>query len=155
MPPPPLLTLNSIKAYREYYERDYCRGEVYTADGIRVFFKPQKFGHAFYRNSEGKPGPKNAFCPIRASRMSWIKPTLEHPDTEFFMGWNKYKKSYDEVRRVSVLYEDFVIVIELSLNRKSELKGNFITCYQADNSIEKIRQSPKWNRKKCLEKLKK
>ncbi len=53
-------------------------------------------------------------------------------------------------RRVSVAYEDFVVVVELSLGRNKVLRGKFITCYQADNSISKIRQSPLWDRELCL-----
>jgi uncharacterized membrane protein YhdT len=30
------------------------------------------------------------------------------------------------------------------------LKANFVTCYQADNSIGKIRSSPAWFRAACL-----
>ncbi|WGZ94960.1 MAG: hypothetical protein QJT81_02965 [Candidatus Thiothrix putei] len=155
MSTPSLLLLDSPRAYREHYERCYCRGNIVTFDGIRVFFKPQKFGHAFYRNSQGRSGAKDEFCPVRAQRMDWIKATLENPDAELFMGWNKAERCHDEDRRVSVVYDDFVVVIELGLNQKGEMKGNFVTCYEADRSIDEIRKSPKWNLIKCLEKLKK
>jgi hypothetical protein len=42
----------------------------------------------------------------------------------------------------------------LSLNKAGELKGNFITCYEADNSIAKIRTSPVWDKEKCLDDIK-
>ncbi len=152
---PPLLVLDSVKDYREYYERNYCRATIMTADGIRVYFKPQKFGHAFYRNSRGTKGAKDEFCPVRAQRMSWIKHTLEHPHAKLFMGWNKVNRCYEESRRVSVVFCDFVVVIEMSLSRAGELKANFVTCYEADNSIGAIKKSPPWDRDKCLKKLKK
>ena len=135
--------------------RHYQRGNICTFDGIRVYFKPQKFGHAFYKNSQGIAGPKDEFAPERAERIDWIKATLESAEAEIFMGWIKATKTYDEDRRVSVIFEDFVVVIELSLNQKGELKGNFITCYVANNSIERIKQSPKWDLDMCLEKLRK
>jgi hypothetical protein len=52
-----------------------------------------------------------------------------------------------------VVYEDFVVVIELSLGKQGELKANFVTCYVADKSISKINNSPEWDRDKCLKKL--
>lgn len=87
--------------------------------------------------------------------MDWIKATLESPDARIFQGWNKEKRVYEEDRRVSVVYEDFVVVIELSLSNRGELKGNFVTCYVADKSIDKISQSPEWDRGNCMEKLQK
>lgn len=155
MPLSPLLHLETPGEYKRHYERHYQRVNITTADGIRVYFKPQKFGHAFYENSQRRKGPKDEFSPERAQRMDWIKLTLEHPDAELFMGWNKDEKCYEEDRRVSVVYGNFVVVIELSLNREGVLKGNFVTCYVADRSINQIKQSPKWDRGKCLNKLRK
>lgn len=152
---PPLLILDTPWQYRSHYERYYCRGNIVTNDGIRIYFRPQKFGHAFYENSLGRKGVKDNFSPDRAQRMDWIKLTLEHPDSKLFVGWNKDKKCHDEARRVSVVYESFVVVIELSLNKKGILKGNFVTCYLADNSIDKITSAPEWNKDKCLESLNK
>lgn len=150
---PPLLKLETIQDYKAYYESHYCRGLIFTADSIRVSFQPQKFGHAFYENSQRRDGGKDCFSLVRAERMSWIKPTLEHPQAKLYFGWNKKEKCYDESRRVSVVYEDFVVVVELGLNQKKELRGNFITCYVADNSIEQIKRSPLWDMAKCLDKL--
>ena len=87
--------------------------------------------------------------------MDWIKATLQHPNAKIYEGWNKDTKTYDETRRVSVVYDDFVVVIELSLKKDNTLKGNFVTCYVADKSIGKIQQSPLWDKQKCLEKLQK
>lgn len=111
---PALLILNSILEYKKHYESTYCRAEIYTLDNIRVYFNTQKFGHAFYENSQHRSGPKDQFSPERAQRMDWIKSTLMHPDALLFFGWNKDKKVYEESRRVSVVFEDFVVVIELS-----------------------------------------
>ncbi len=104
---PPLLVLDTPKAYKDYYERHYCRGLVFTVDGVRVYFKPQKFGHAFYENSARRKGPKDEFSIVRAQRMSWIKLTLEHPEARLYQGWNKNKKCFEEDRRVSVVFEKY------------------------------------------------
>lgn len=153
---PALLILNSISEYKNHYESTYCRAEIFTVDNIRVYFKPQKFGHAFYENSERRQGPKDQFSPERAQRMDWIKSTLIHPDALLFFGWNKDKKVYEKSRRVSVVFEEFVVVIELSFNNNKVLKGNFITCYLANNkSINAIKTSPIWNKEQCIEYLRK
>lgn len=150
---PPLLHYESVADYKRHYERYFQRATIVTFDGIRVYFKPQKFGHAFYENSQRIKGPKDEFSPVRAQRMDWIKATLENPNARIYQGWNKEYRVYEEDRRVSVVYEDFVVVIELSLGKQGELKANFVTCYVADKSISKINNSPEWNRDKCLKKL--
>lgn len=153
MAPPALLVYETVADYKRHYEKHYQRGTIVTADGIRIYFKPQKFGHAFYENSQRKTGPKDEFSQVRAQRMDWIKATLESPVARVYMGWNKVERSFNEDRRVSVVYEDFVVVIELSLSKEGVLKGNFVTCYVADQSIDRIEQSPLWDKAKCLKKL--
>lgn len=150
---PPLLDYETVSEYKQHYEKHYQRGNIFTVDGIRVYFQPQKFGHAFYKNSQGKSGDKDVFAPERAQRMDWIRATLAHPDARLYFGWNKATRCYDEGRRVSVIYENFVVVIELGLTRKNELRANFVTCYVADASIEAIENSPIWSKEKCLENL--
>lgn len=152
---PPLLTYTTVLEFKQHYETHYQRAEIYTFDNIRVYFQPQKFGHAFYENANHRAGAKNQFSQTRAERMDWIKATLQHPNAKIYEGWNKDTKIYDETRRVSVVYDDFVVVIELSLKKDNTLKGNFVTCYVADKSIGKIQQSPLWDKQKCLEKLQK
>ncbi|MCL1080053.1 hypothetical protein D5R81_18650 [Parashewanella spongiae] len=152
---PPLLIYDTVAEYKRHYEKHYQRAEIITFDNIRVYFKPQKFGHAFYENTKGIKGAKDQFSPTRAQRMDWIKATLIHPNAKVFKGWNKDKKCYEDNRRVSVVFDDFVVVIELSLNNKKVLKGNFVTCYVADKSIGKIEASPEWDMALCLNKLKK
>ena len=152
---PPLLVLETPGHYKAHFKRHYCRCNITTPDGIRVYFKEQKFGHAFYQNSQGRKGAKDEFSPERAQRIDWIKLTLEHPEAKLFVGWNKDKKCHEDTRRVSVVYQSFVVIIELSINKKRELKGNFVTCYLADNSIDKITSAPEWDRDKCMKTLEK
>ncbi|MBE8167994.1 MAG: hypothetical protein HAW66_06480 [Shewanella sp.] len=152
---PPFLEYATVAEYKRHYEKHYQRAEIITFDNIRVYFKPQKFGHAFYENSKGQKGAKDSFSKLRAQRMDWIKATLSHPNAKVLKGWNKEQKCYENDRRVSVVFGDFIVVIELSLSKVGVLKGNFVTCYVADKSIGKIEASPKWDRELCLEKLRK
>jgi len=149
---PPLVHYETAAEYRSHFENIYCRGVITTFDNIRVYFSADKFGHAFYESSE-LDGHKTVFSSVRAQRIDWIKATLEHQNASLYKGWNQKRKRYDGTRRVAVVYENFVVVIALRLTRNKTLKANFITCYQADNSIEKIRQSPTWSLDDLLEQL--
>ncbi len=44
----------------------------------------------------------------------------------------------------------FRIWVAMSLRQYRQLKAQFITCYQADNSIGKIRAASLWEREACL-----
>lgn len=145
---PPLVRYGTEAEYREHYKRHYCRRDVRTTDGLRVYFNATRFEHAFY---EGRG--KYRFSPVRAQRIDWISATLAHPDAALYQGWNKDAKIYVPDRRVSVIYEDFVVVISLRLRGDNSLKGSFVTAYQADNSITKIRTSPRWALEECLNAL--
>jgi len=149
---PPLLTLADEAAYRQHFIQTYCRGVITTHDGMRVYFRNQDFGHAFFESS-GRRGENDVFSPVRAQRMGWIAAALADPNADCFQGWNKRRKCYDPIRRVTVVIDDFVVVIGISRKRDGNLKANFITCYQADNSIGKIRQSPLWTMEDCLNAL--
>jgi len=150
---PPLVFYETVDKYQQHYVHCYCRGNIRTYDGIRVYFAPATFSHAFYESSN-RAGRKDLFSRTRAERIDWIKTTLEHPDAQLFKGWDGKVQQYNDVRRVAVVYEVFVVVVAMSLKRSTnELKGNFITCYHADNSIDKIRQSPGWSRVECLRQL--
>lgn len=149
---PPLVHYATVGEYRSHYEDVYCRGNIQTFDDIRVHFGASKFGHVFYE-STARDGRKDAFSPVRAQRLDWIKATLEHPKASLFAGWDKASRQYDATRRVAVVYEDFVVVVAMGLKRDGSLKANFVTCYQADNSIGKIRRSPAWSRTECLRRL--
>lgn len=151
---PDLLIFKDEGEYLAYYRKEYCQKGVITFDGIRVYFMDDRFPHAFYESSN-RDSKKDKFSQIRAQRMGWIRATLENADSDLFQGWDNKKKRYDPGRRVCVVYEDFVVILEMRLRKKGELKAEFVTCYQADNSIEKIRNSPKWIEGVCIEALNK
>lgn len=147
---PPLLTLTDEPAYREHYERTLCRGGIFTYDEIPVFFHKAKFDHAFFESSTRR-GEKDVFSSVRAARMDWIAAALADPEALRVQGWIKKAQCHDPTRRVTVVLGDFVVVIALSKRRRDgRLKGNFITCYKADNSIAKILAAPRWTRQACL-----
>jgi hypothetical protein len=85
---PSLIHYDTVAEYRLHYERVYCRGNVETFDGIRVYFGTAKFGHAFFE-STARDGRKDVFLSVRAQRIDWIKATLEHPAAALFEGWDK------------------------------------------------------------------
>jgi len=151
--PPKLLILSCEMEYQVYYEEKYCKCPIVTYDGIPIYFPKNKFDHAFYESSDRR-GSDDIFSDVRAQRMGWIKEILQSPTATLYQGWNKKKKTYDPCGRVAFEYEQFVVVVRLSLKGDGTLKGNFITCYQADNSLDKIKQSPLWDKNKCIEKLK-
>lgn len=145
---PPLLNLADEAAYRQHFEDSYCRAVIHTVDGVRVYFSPDRFTHAFYESTK-RDNVKDAFSLVRAQRMSWIAATLANPDADCYQGWVASKRAYDPTRRVDVVYDDFVVVLGLRLSGEA-LRANFITCYEAENSIAKIRMSPAWSHADCL-----
>lgn len=146
---PPLLKLADQAAYRAHYERTLCRGGIVTHDGIRVFFKRDEFDHAFFESSDRR-GANDVFSLERAMRMDWIPVALADPKVPCFQGWDRKKRRHDPTRRVAVVIDDFVIVIGIWRTRGGVMKANFITCYRAENSIGKIRQSPGWTLQECI-----
>ncbi|MBW7875629.1 MAG: hypothetical protein H3C47_06560 [Candidatus Cloacimonetes bacterium] len=150
---PQLVHYESESEYRDHYRNVYCRKPMVTFDQIEVRFPLDQFEHAFFE-SKSRNGIKDTFSKNRAQRIDWIKATLLSPHATLFEGWDYKTKMYDGSRRVAIMFECFVVVISLSLSKNSELTGKFITCYQADNSIEKIQRSPKWQKDSCLHKLK-
>lgn len=151
---PPLVNYESVDEYRNHYVQSYCRNSILTCDGIRVFFSARQFEHTFYESS-ARDGRKDVFSRVRAQRINWIKFTLTSPHASLFMGWDKGSRAYDSTRRVAVVFEDFVVVVAMRLKPDGTLKANFVTCYQADNSITKIRQSPVWSKEDCIHQLRK
>lgn len=149
---PPLLHLADADAYRAHYEATLCRGGIVTHDGIPVLFRKTDFDHAFFESSDRR-GSKDVFSLDRAERLDWIAPALAAQQAQRFQGWNSRYQRHEPARRVTVVIDNFVIVIGLRLDRQNALKAQFMTCYKADNSIGKIVQAPAWNLQDCLNAL--
>lgn len=150
---PPFLMLATEADYRRHYVRNYCRTVITTHDGIRVFFNADRFEHAFFESTFRSGVKDRSLSMVRAQRMDWIGATLADPAAARFQGWDKSRRRYDPTHCVNVVFEDFVVVLRLGLRVDGSLKANFVTCYQADNSIGKIRTSPLWNREDCINAL--
>jgi len=142
---PPLLKLEGEDAYRQHFVRTLCRAQIETHDGIRVYFSANAFEHAFFESSDRR-GADDVFSLNRAERMDWIAAALADPNALCCQGWDKNRQCYTPKRRLTVVVQDFVIVLQLSTKRDGTLKANFVTCFKAENSIIKIRQSPRWTR---------
>jgi len=152
--PPDLLQLSSEAHYKAYFEAKYCSGPIMTFDGIPVFFSKSKFGHAFFESTR-RGGVKDLFSTARAERMNWIEYALQEVTATRHQGWNSQERKYDPTRQVTVVVGDFVVIIRMIMKRDGSLKAEFVTCYQADNSIGKIRMSPLWDLNRCRSELSK
>lgn len=140
---PPLVHYSTEMEYRVHFERVYCSEPIITFDGIYVMFSKTRFDHCFFESSR-RDGSKDRFSLVRAERIDWIKATLQHPEAELYQGWDKAKRRHDPTHRVSVVYGDYVVVIRVRKKMGGKLTAEFRTAYVADNSIGKIRSSPKW-----------
>ncbi|TYB33044.1 MAG: hypothetical protein FXF49_08385 [Flexistipes sinusarabici] len=145
---PPFLNLSNIFEYQDYYYENYCKKPVITHDNIPVYFKYNSFNHICYESSN-RDGNKDIFSTARAKRLPWIRHTIESPKSILYQGWNKKSNTYDPTRRVAHLYENFVVIITIGMRKNGALKGNLLTCYDANNSIYKIRNSPLWDKEVC------
>lgn len=140
---PPLVHYKTTNEYRKHYERIYCRGPILTFDKIPVWFIKSWFKHNFSKSSK-RDGCKDIFSVTRLERINWIKSTLQNPNADLYCGWDKFKRRHDPTRRVAVIYDDYIVIIWLKWKQNGTLEGQFVTAYVADNSIEKIRCSPRW-----------
>ncbi len=138
---PPLQDHGNLEIYRSFFEKTYCLSPLTSHDGIRVRFRKRDFVH-ISRESSKRDGNKDTLSPQRLERIGWIKIALEDKSLEFKAGWVKTKKQYDHSRRVTVMIDNFVVVIRL----KSAKEADFVTCYVADDTRtqEKLKKSPKW-----------
>jgi len=145
---PPYLMLDGEAAYQQHFTDNYVRADVRTHHGVRVHFKAAHFGHAFFESTQ-RNGVKDQFSQDRSQRMDWIIHTLRDPDADWYQGWIRAKKTYDTTRSVAVACGDFVVVLKFRAKRDGQVVADFVTCYFADNSIGKIRQSPVWDLNDC------
>jgi len=130
---------------REIWHNEYVSQHIDTHDGIRVKFYDDNFDHAFFESSGRNVSKNSAFHKDvlsyqRLSRIHWIREVLEDPYAEMYVGYDSKKKSYNRSSRVSVVKGNYVVVIQIYRERMAR----FITAYVANNSIGKIKQSPKW-----------
>ena len=142
---PPLLILADEAAYKAHFVTKYCRGPVETFDGVRVWFRSDKFDHDFFESSQ-RNGVKDRFSIVRAQRMNWIEATLKDPLAVLKQGWIKSEKRYDAMRRVAIVRGNYIVVIALHV--RNFQKANFVTAYMADTprTLSQIQGAPLWPR---------
>lgn len=151
------LDLPDESAYRAYFITKYTRAPLsfrLSTGAAPVYFAADRFDHAFFESSL-RDGVKDQFSFQRAERMDDIAAALADPTIERRAGWDKRRKCHDHVSCVTLAIDDFVVVVRLGMNMKGLLKGKFVTCYVADNSIGKIRKAPLWDQSICTQELSK
>ena len=148
---PALLFLRSEEAYRAHFRNSLVRNEIITFHGVPVKFRNDSFSHAFFESTR-RDRNKDAFSPIRAERMDWIKHTLEDQVTDWYQGWSSRRRRHEITRSASVAYGNFVVVLQYYI-AKGDLAANFVTCYEAERSIQMIRNSPRWDVDFCRTEL--
>ena len=138
---PPLVQYQTADEYRDHYERVYCRKPIITFDGIAVRFRKNRFDHCFYESTR-RNQIKDKFSIQRAERIDWIKMALQDPDAELYVGWDATRKRYDRKHRVTLVVDNYVVVIRLSSIKSAQ----FVTAFVADSpsTLQKIKRNPKW-----------
>lgn len=144
---PPLLILPKMDDYYDHYVCNLTNSNIVTCHGVRVYFNRSKkhFKHAFFESTR-RDRKKDVFSRFRAERMDWIKPTLTNHNANWYQGW--VNKEYVIDRSVTVACGHFVVVLKYK-DSGSGLAAVFVTCYVADNSMDKIRTSPCWDVDSC------
>ena len=135
--------------FRDMWQAAYCKQHIVTFDGIRVHFYDSNFDHAFFETTDRRENApkKDSLSLRRLARFYWIKDVLHDPTAELYEGYDKKSKSYTRNKRVAVVKDNYVVVIQFY----SETDANFITAYVADNSIDKIKKGPLWVKKKAAD----
>lgn len=144
---PPFVDYRCVCDYFGHYVREYCHKKIVTPDGIRVHFRSDTFGHAFFEDNDTR------FSEERAMRIDWIGYALTNPATQHLFGWDKNRGCDDFTRRVAVIGQ-FVVVLLLKLDRPQQLKAEFLTCFPAKRrTLEKILKSAAWSKSLAIEEL--
>ena len=127
---------------RQIWSDTYCDQPIYTFDGIEVKFYSNMFDHCFYESANRKMKDKSILSFNRLEKIYWIKDALEDPDSIRKIGWDSKTKSYDGSRRVTLVKENYIVVIVIYANNKAR----FITAYeiQVERNLKKILNSPDW-----------
>lgn len=140
--PPALVHYTTEDEYRHHYEMRYCHAVIYTFDRLRVYFPKQQFDDAFYGSASRSARDKSVFSRVRVERIDWIGSALQDNTAEIYAGWDRDKKRIDRKRRVTLIYGNYVVVLQVNLKRSS---ATFITAYVADAAtLAKIRRQPRW-----------
>lgn len=135
---PPLVLYATESEYRQHFRRVYCCGPIMTFDGIAVRFRAAMFDHCFFESVAMKD---DTFSPERAQRIDWIAAILRDPSAELFVGWDNERKRPATNRRVALVSDDYVTIIQM----QAAGKATFITAFVASpQTIAKVRSNGRW-----------
>ncbi|HHA5679188.1 hypothetical protein ACFHPT_03020 [Enterococcus faecium] len=137
----PLKKLQTMDEYRMHYEKKYCTSTILTHQGLPVRFYPERFDHAFYKNSNRRTKDKSLFSLERAERIDWIEEVLKDPNVTIYAGWDSKKKRHDFSHRASLITPDGYVVVIRKIN---DSKATFVTAYVIDDLsvFDKIKSNP-------------
>lgn len=131
--------------FRKIWHDTYCLSPITTFDGIDVKFYDSNFDHAFFESSNRRTANKDVLSLKRLSRILWIKDALTDPDAELHVGYISKSKTSEQKRRVALVKENYVVVIQLYRDNKA----NFITAFVGDpDTITSIKSDPDWAQKR-------
>ena len=111
-----------------------------THDGIRVFFFPERFEHAFRRDSGPTAWDKANFDWDRAKRIDWIECQIQDSSLPNFR-----RTVNGKLRRIILdEMENYAVVIQI--NKKDPTKAKFITAFIVDSkpALAKMKSNPRW-----------
>lgn len=116
---------------------------IHTFDGILVKFYEDMFDHCFYESANNMAKDKSILSLNRLEKIYWIKDTLEDNTSLLKQGWDKDKKVYVANRRVTLVKDNYIVIISIN---KMRTQARFITAYeiQNDEKIIEIQNSPNW-----------
>jgi hypothetical protein len=141
--PPALVIYASEAEYRNHFVTRYVKQIHRTFDGYVVRFSIRQFEHAFFESANRRLRDKSVFSRERAERIEWLAAALQEGAAEQYTGWDRDLKMYQRDRRVTLVYGDYVVVLQLQPLNKIAM---FVTAYVAGaNTLAKIRSSPKWS----------
>lgn len=149
------LHLPDENAYRIHYRDNFSRRPLpfrVSSGFAPVYFDINRFDHAFYESTQ-RNGTKDMFSYARAERMDDVAVALSDASADRRAGWNKSQKRHEQTSCVTLCLGDFVVVVRLGITRAGTLRGKFVTCYVADNSIGKIKRAPLWSEAACIGQL--
>lgn len=131
---------------RQLWADEYCDKSkpIYTHDAIMVSFYEDMFDHSFYESFDRKEKDKSILSYNRLEKILWITATLQDPEAVLKKGWDRDNKTYDNTRRVAFIKGNYVVIIRFT----GKSKAKFMTAYeiQEDDNLEKIKESPEWDK---------
>lgn len=125
---------------REIWRVEYCEQIIKTFDDIEVQFFDSMFDHCFYESANRRKKDKSILSLNRLEKIYWIKDALIDQEAILKIGWDSTSKSYTKSRRVTIVKNNYVVVILLF----SDKKARFITAYEVNEqeNLAKILGSP-------------